>query len=249
MLPSRLTINDLSTQQLVLVTWLKHQKYSCSTWSVVGSSCLTVSAIGASLAHTLALSAGENWLGIVGTRSTLAGIKLVQVLQQGPPQVSPLCDSTWDAPNQIYDGEYLDNHQYKQHQLLIDLVFELQHLRHDIGARFNLALHHSRIVQNRLGPILVRISVWNGTLPLPGQSCCLSGSTSPYQRERLTRCLNVWAWKGERMEMRRSVLFSHSCKTWTVDFDKVKIVKFGKKPWYFSVILLSEHLDTLLCSV
>lgn len=93
-------------QPATLFSWLKTKNIVCCrcTWGEVGSSFLTVGAICACLAKTLAFCPGENWLAIVGARSTLAGIKLIQVLQEGLPQVSPLCDSTWDPPNQINDG-------------------------------------------------------------------------------------------------------------------------------------------------
>lgn len=55
----------------------------------------------------------------------------------------------------------------------------------------HLALNHSRVVQNRFGPVAVGCPVRSGALPLPGQSCCLSGSTSSHQRKGLLCCLDV----------------------------------------------------------
>lgn len=80
------------------------------TWSEVRGSFLTVCAECASLTKTLALCAGENGPGVVGAGRALAGIKLLQVLKQGLPQVPPLGSSTWDPPDQIYNGKHLNKH-------------------------------------------------------------------------------------------------------------------------------------------
>lgn len=58
----------------------------------------------ASLADTRALCAREHRSGIVRTRSTLAGVKLIQVPQQCSPQVAPLGDCTRDPLDQVNDG-------------------------------------------------------------------------------------------------------------------------------------------------
>lgn len=63
------------------------------------------------------------------------------------------------------------------------------------GTWFYRALHHSRVVQNRLGPVLVGHLVRSWALSLPSQSCCLSGSTSCHHRVRLFCCLYVWTWR------------------------------------------------------
>lgn len=68
---------------------------------------LTVSAKGARLADALALRAGQYGPGIVGARCALAGVKLIHVLQQGPAEVAPLGDGTWDSPHQVDDWQSL----------------------------------------------------------------------------------------------------------------------------------------------
>lgn len=63
------------------------------------------------------------------------------------------------------------------------------------GTWFYRALHHSRVVQNRLGPVLVGHLVRTWALSLPSQSSCLSGSTSSHHRVRLFCCLYVRTWR------------------------------------------------------
>lgn len=148
------------------------------TWFVVWSSFLTVCTKRACLANTLALCSRENWLGVVGARSTLAGIKLFKVLQQGLPQVSPLCGSTWNPPNQIYDGKGLDKQTHMKATSafcsLITLIslfiylFLMLDWRHFSGVWFYLAFDHGRVFENGLGPVLVGFSVRSRALPFPG---------------------------------------------------------------------------------
>lgn len=75
------------------------------------------------------------------------------------------------------------------------------------GTWFYRALHHSRVVQNRLGPVLEGHLVRSWALSLPSQSGCLSGSTSCHHRVRLFCCLYVRTWR------KRSVGKS-DCSNW-----------------------------------
>lgn len=81
------------------------------TWREVRRSFLTVSAVGARLANTLALCAGQDGPGIVRARSALASIKLVHVLQQGPAEMAPLGDGTRDSAHQVDDWQSLKQTQ------------------------------------------------------------------------------------------------------------------------------------------
>lgn len=90
------------------------------TWSVVRRSYLTVGAESSCLANTLALGPRENRLGVIGTRGALTGIKLLQVLEQSLPQLSPLCDSTGNSPNQIYDWTQLNKHEQGVFNIVTD---------------------------------------------------------------------------------------------------------------------------------
>lgn len=158
------------------------------TWGEVRSSFLTVGAICACLAKTLAFRPGENRLAVVGAGSTLAGIKLIQVLQEGLPKVSPLCDSTWDPPNQINDGQHLDKctqtemwHQLFVGKLLFCFVLFLISCmwNEDISVLRDLTLLSTTEGLSRTDLAQFLKAVWSGAEPCLSQAKAAASLARP----------------------------------------------------------------------
>lgn len=108
---------------------------------------------------------------------------LLFVTAQGIPRTRSMMGSSWTNTNM--QKCKMSSCDWRQRQNLSD------------GWRkktsVNLVINHSRVVKYRLDPVNVCCSIWIRALPLPGESSCLSGSTSFYHGERLLCCLNVWA--------------------------------------------------------